>query len=976
MNNGEFYRPNEYNKIPEYKSFSAELYNKSIEFNKSGAELGNLGEEITTIQTRTKRKKAEGAKSFIEKVFNSIKNVATTATVATAAVVTTVGIIMTQPKVNVDSMEWGADYVEYKITLDEMSEDITYATVITNSKDEDIVNEFTDEGVCEARVDNLRNDWEYTLKVVGTDASFNEIIYHEITFQTLKNIVYPSANIHISTTTISENMAFYIDYESVISDFKNGTDYRFVAEYNGVAFYENTTVTDCKLNGRIENIPYDVFDLVIYATVSGETKELKREEYTSPAFSIPSASLEINTTKITEDMEFYIDYEAVISEYENAKNYRIVAEYNGVEFYENTTVTDGKLNGRIENIPYDVFDFVIYATVSGETKELKREEYISPTFNTPDANIDVITNKISSTMEYSVEYNILISDYVNGKNYRVVFVQNGTPFYENNVIADGAILGNVDDLPEGEFEIIVHGQIMGTDIELEKITYVPPIFEPPTSYNGSYTVPSLSASSVVWNSSDGYHTFKLPIECDDMPAAYKYKLTAYDSDGKALDFYEGQIGTEVVLEISEASYEVSFVFELIGIGTNTTSVIEKTDLGVIDFSPATIDITDVTVPFINTYNIKYSIISSFDQNEIYEGVELTLTLANGNEEQIYIDKGEIEVGYIEYTSSVEVTSINATLTYTKSPGTNTRTATVSKNVNTDASFDATYLVNYNNGYVLFHPVGVLNATHMAITSSETSTPDIIMIEDIEPQAGYMSYYSTSGDITYTLYLCDEGGNALSNQVVFTIDTTANDYDGSYSMSYRNPSEIGISYNDDGTINLYIDIDYPDIGGDAYYQIILGDELYYTFTGGAPVISGLPDEPYTLMYRVCKDIDGVQYILYEVVPSGVINESSMVNYVSAYKDESNVTLEMWYLTSMEYDTNSSVRIVCSNGTELSFDFGELYNDTGYSMYTVSFEVGADVTAITVYVSGAVYAHTLEDIAYDGNMYKINEIYFEF
>ena len=65
-------------------------------------------------------------------------------------------------------------------------------------------------------------------------------------------------------------MAFYIDYQAIVSDFKNGTEYRLVAEYNGTEFYENTVITEGKIEGRIENIPYDVFDFVIYATVSGE----------------------------------------------------------------------------------------------------------------------------------------------------------------------------------------------------------------------------------------------------------------------------------------------------------------------------------------------------------------------------------------------------------------------------------------------------------------------------------------------------------------------------------------------------------------------------------------------------------------------------------------------------------------------------------------------------------------------------------
>lgn len=882
MNNGEFYRPNEYNTIQEYKSFPAEIYSKSVEHNSSGAEIGNTGKEITTVQKRTKLNTRDGTKSFIEKVFNSVKNVATTATVAAATVVVTVGIVIAQPKVNVEFFDYGADYVEYKITLDEMSEDITYSTVISNSSDEDVVKEFTDEGVCEARVDNLRPDWEYTLKVVGTDASLNQVIYHETTFQTLKNIIYPSADIHISTNKIPEDMAFYIDYQAIVSDFKNGTEYR------------------------------------------------------------------------------------------------LVAEYNGTEFYENTVITEGKIEGRIENIPYDVFDFVIYATVSGEKTEILREEYISPVFDIPSAGISVITNKTPSTMEYSVDYNISISDYVNGKNYRVVFVQNGATFYENNAINNGTFSARVEDLPPGEFEIIVYGQVKGIETMLEKSTYVPPTFEPPTSYDGSYIAPSLSNSSVIWNDSSGYHTFKLHIECDDMPAAYKYILSALDSNGNTLDYYEGCTAADVVLDIPVSSYDVSFVFEIIGIGTNSTSVIEKINLGEIDFSPASVEITDVAIPFINTYNIKYSILSSLSGAEIYEGLELVLNFADGSKNTVAISKGELHIGYIEYTTSIEITSIDATLTYTKAPGENVRMASASENITTDASFNATHLVNFSSDYVLFHPVGILDgATHMAVVSSENPTmPDIILIEDIEPYAGYWSYYSSGGDITYTLYLCDEFGNALSNQVTATVDTTANGYDGSYSMSYRNPSDIGISYNDDGTINLYIDIDYPVLDGDAYYQIVIGGNHYFSFTSGVPVISGLPDEPCTVEFRVCKDIGGIPYVLYEIIPSGVINEADVTYRVDATKSGSTVNVNMTYLTDKDYDVNTPIRIVCSDGTELSMEYSELYNDTGNSMYVATFEVDADITSITVYVGWSAAAQILEGMDYDGNMYKINEIYFEF
>ena len=49
-----------------------------------------------------------------------------------------------------------------------------------------------------------------------------------------------------------------------------------------------------------------------------------------------------------------------------------------------------------------------------------------------------------------------------------------------------------------------------------------------------------------------------------MPAAYKYRLSALDSNGNTLDYYEGRTAADVVLDIPVSSYDVSFVFEIIG----------------------------------------------------------------------------------------------------------------------------------------------------------------------------------------------------------------------------------------------------------------------------------------------------------------------------------------------------------------------------------------------------------------------------
>ena len=114
MNNGEFYSGSEYNSVCEYAYFPAEVYKKPKEENKSGNESAELGKESTSLQPKIKPKgSAGGAKTLIDKIFNSIKTVATTATVAVTAVVITTTFVTNAPNVDLRSLDCGANYVEY-----------------------------------------------------------------------------------------------------------------------------------------------------------------------------------------------------------------------------------------------------------------------------------------------------------------------------------------------------------------------------------------------------------------------------------------------------------------------------------------------------------------------------------------------------------------------------------------------------------------------------------------------------------------------------------------------------------------------------------------------------------------------------------------------------------------------------------------------------------------------------------------------
>ena len=139
MNQGEFSNAKEYNATSEYKHFPAEIYIKPREENRSGAEVGELGREETTFQPKRRRKeRSDDQKTLIDKLFNSIRGVATAATVAVTSVVVTTTFVAGAPTAELVSLSCGDTYVEYQMDISGIEGGGDYAIVVSTGIDEDI----------------------------------------------------------------------------------------------------------------------------------------------------------------------------------------------------------------------------------------------------------------------------------------------------------------------------------------------------------------------------------------------------------------------------------------------------------------------------------------------------------------------------------------------------------------------------------------------------------------------------------------------------------------------------------------------------------------------------------------------------------------------------------------------------------------------------------------------------------------------
>ena len=233
------------------------------------------------------------------------------------------------------------------------------------------------------------------------------------------------------------------------------------------------------------------------------------------------------------------------------------------------------------------------------------------------------------------------------------------------------------------------------------------------------------------------------------------------------------------------------------------------------------------------------------------------------------------------------------------------------------------------------------------------------------------YYEDEGEITYTLYLTNDDNETLSNTVSVTVDTAVTIPKVEYEFNYLNPGEVGITYNDDGTINVYIYTGFTCADESVYSQITLGG-VRYAFRDAIARMENLPDTTYTLVYDICVDIDGIAYSIYNVAPSGTVNELTIVYSIDGTITDNALHLQ-FYSADMYYVDMSYLRMVTSTGEERILTETDFVYNEEYDCYDVYVEFDELFDSVLLYVMANPNYLGVSDIQdYAGNLRKLFEV----
>ena len=599
---------------------------------------------------------------------------------------------------------------------------------------------------------------------------------------------------------------------------------------------------------------------------------------------------------------------------------------------------------------------------------------VTTTFVTNAPKVELLSLDCKDTY---IEYEMNVSELQEEYDYSLVISTSNEENIEIEINENGTYKNKVEGLkPSWEYTLafVCHdtslGDVTHFEVRFQTEKYIqqqpnpppePEPIPPPEDYTGTYNIKTVVAN---WQE----NKIVVPIEFENPNEQYYYLIKLYDSNGNELSSKKHMNNQSVAFTMVDGIDKYNLVFELYGIGEIEERLIERKEIVKLDYTPPSVDILDAKIVGINKIQIDFTT----DNIKNNSNIEFIITHSeNTIEDTITLTSKDISNGYLLIDMDKGSTLSIKPIAYVKYEGSDS--VRVIEYPKYEQAFENTLIIDVTVGLYnaknTFYPKGITNGA-TALKIIDSTSPDTENLENFFQEPFY-TYYQSQGEITYTMYLTNDSDDKLSNEVVVTVDTSIDIPTPEYNMIYPSPNDVGITYNDDGTINMYIKTNFESASEETYYQIKIDNNRYISRNNYLEILS-LPDKTYSLEYDICQNINGVQYSIFNYYPSGTINENYLGNgYSATYENESTLNLK-FYLDNVYVDLNK-VRIVSSSGEKITLTESDFtYNEESYS-YDVSVAFTSPFEHVTIYIEANCFYNGLNGIEkYEGSLTKSYEI----
>lgn len=503
-------------------------------------------------------------------------------------------------------------------------------------------------------------------------------------------------------------------------------------------------------------------------------------------------------------------------------------------------------------------------------------------------------------------------------------------------------------------------------------------------YKAYYQVQNLNNADIV------YHEDHLTVIVDSLftsnyDGIYTYKLNLYNGNHTLIGEY---YGTAV------ASFEI-YDF------SNTQFYLEYVEIGVfkgqeIEYQRFTTEKVELCLPSISLneevkfiddhFNIDYTLNMNYD----YSKASMVLQIEDGNEiytktidnlyqnDTIYLDCFDKEIKNAKVTATLtfkdnQLNQVDNTITSLPYYYSFQYVFNVEKVV-------ADMYVNYEGSSTV--PITIDFSYSMPSSYMINVTDNNGIIDDtfVLKKQYYCNKLSKADASVLTITVFDQDGLQWKDSFTYDIsfDSANVIYKENYPSYYAiNPYDSLVTYNEDGTINIYRKIRFSSTNENIYCNAfiynsytedpITGQKIYegaYDVISNSDyaIIENIPDQMYILDYQLIIKNNGVDYIMYIETPSGTINTNENIANAYLIKEAASTIVSINCTIYGKIEN----KISCINNTyEYSTYQGEFE-----TQHSIVFDEVLDIQNVGIYFS--IYYQNYDEygseIAIKGNLYK--------
>ncbi|MGM9968796.1 MAG: hypothetical protein ACI35S_00200 [Anaeroplasma sp.] len=686
------------------------------------------------------------------------------------------------------------------------------------------------------------------------------------------------------------NDEYYIDSREYMALFKNldslveyQVTYQIYYDKNGVSYYLAGTKpidpVSCKIDDSETRIVYDE---------------------------------ELGTFEIRDFYE-YLDLDVVVY-YKDGSSETVTIDYSNIGQYDNTKLIDKVvLNYSTSLVDEEIIEFKQLEYYGNKYKEYTL--YVADPY-------ELIIDNVSYGAYGKSNYLYIKSEQAYLDDYELYLEQSGTRYD----IVSRTVDYYIPTVPN-YYEFDISGMTIGTSFDIKVINkhYEEVILANTISYtiettdiNTLVTVPSYSKSYanpgdcyVTYNDDDTFNSY-IPInfECSDSNVWYRIRLgDEIYIDSRDYIAFAGNLDSEetysikyqIYYDYNGISYYVAGEWPSGGIeakpNDSGTRIVYDIEAGTFELkyfyenmdSNVTIIYTDGTSEIVT---LDSSNIGQYDNTKIIDVVKLNYSVCEVDEE-LFNNKGIEIVGnkYKEYILNVEkpyelvIDSISYgsyeynNYLYIKATQAYLDSYTIRLECNDEIYIDEDVT---SEGYYIFNTTGIPVGTSF----------NIIVLNKFYDEVHLVT------PVSYTIETTD----------INTLVTVP-----SYTSMFANPGDCMISYNDDGTYNAYIPINFECSDSNVWYRIILSDNKYIDSRDYIAFAGNLEStEVYPIKYQIYYDYNGISYYVTGEYPSGSIFGTIDNTLYTASYDPTDGTNE-FIIKDFYYYIDSNARIYYKDGS---------------------------------------------------------------